>query len=275
MKTAIENHPKLWLALLPKLDASSNKYSRGVSMVIGGFPTTGAARLSAFAAARVGSGLTILAVPKVAFAIYASAVTSIMVKPFEGLDDFNEIAQDSRISCFLIGPGAGLTADTKQQVIYLLNTQKPIVIDADAITVFQNKLDTLSGSIHTNCVLTPHEGEFKRLFPLDENREKCALHAAKTIGATIVLKGPKTLIASPDGSILVNNNAPASLATGGSGDVLAGLIAGLIAQGMPPFYAAAAAVWIHTEAANFFGVGLIADDLPNLIPSVLKTLYAQ
>jgi NAD(P)H-hydrate epimerase len=270
----IKNHPKLWLALLPRLVASSNKYTRGVSGIIGGYPITGAARLSAFAAARVGSGLTSLIVPKLAFPIYANAVTSIMVKAFEDIDEFDQLIKDSRISCFLIGPGAGISKSTAQQTIHLINTKKPVVIDADAITVFQDNLSMLSNAMQGNCVLTPHEGEFKRLFELEESREKSTINAAKTAGAIVVLKGHKTLIASPNGLIIENNNAPFTLATGGSGDVLAGLITGLITQGMPPFYATAAAVWIHSEAAKLFGLGLIADDLPNLIPKVLKKLYS-
>jgi len=270
----IKNHPKLWLALLPQLVASSNKYTRGVSGIVGGYPITGATRLSALAAARVGSGLTSLIVPKIAFPIYASAVTCIMVKAFEDMDEFNQLIKDSRISCFLIGPGAGISNSTAEQTLHLINTKKPVVIDADAITVFQDNLSVLTSAMHGNCVLTPHEGEFIRLCELEESREKSTLNAAKSSGAIVVLKGHKTLIASPDGLFIENNTAPFTLATGGSGDVLAGLITGLIAQGMPPFYAAAAAVWIHSEAAKLFGLGLIADDLPNLIPKVLKKLYS-
>jgi hydroxyethylthiazole kinase-like uncharacterized protein yjeF len=270
----IKNHPKLWLALLPKLKASSNKYSRGVSGIVGGYPMTGATRLSAIAAARVGSGLTSLIVPKIAFPIYASAVTSIMVKAFEDINEFDQLINDSRFSCFLIGPGAGISNNTAQQTIHLINTKKPVVVDADAISVFQDNLSALSIAMHGNCVLTPHEGEFKRLFELEESREKSTLNAAKTAGAIVILKGHKTLIASPDGLIIENNNAPFTLATGGSGDVLAGLITGLIAQGMPPFYAASAAVWIHSEAAKLFGLGLIAEDLPNMVPKVLNKLYS-
>jgi NAD(P)H-hydrate epimerase len=271
----IQNHPKLWVALLPQLVATSNKYTRGVSVIVGGYPITGATRLSAYAAARVGCGLTSLIVPKIAFPIFSSAVTSIMVNAFEDIDEFDQLIKDPRISCFLIGPGAGISNSTAQQTIHLIDTKKPVVIDADAITVFQDNLSVLTNAIHGNCVLTPHEGEFKRLFKLEENREKSALNAAKTTGAIVVLKGHKTLITSPDGLIIVNNNAPFTLATGGSGDVLSGLITGLIAQGMPPFYAAAAAVWIHSEAAKLFGVGLIAEDLPNLIPKVLNKLYSH
>jgi ADP-dependent NAD(P)H-hydrate dehydratase / NAD(P)H-hydrate epimerase len=272
---SVKNDPKLWLAMMPKLTTTSNKYERGVSVIVGGYPITGASRLSAYASARVGSGLTSLIVPSEAFSIYASAVTSIMVKAFVNIEEFDLLIKDPRNSCFLIGPGAGISKCTMQQTIHLINTKKPVVIDADALTVFKDKLSELSNITHSNCVLTPHEGEFKRLFALNESREICALAASKLTGAVIVLKGHQTVIASPDGRVFVNNNAPPLLATGGAGDVLAGLITGLIAQGMPSFYASAAAVWIHGEAAKLFGIGLVADDLPNLIPKVLKKIYAK
>lgn len=269
----VKNHPKLWQHLLPKLDAGSNKYTRGHTMIVGGYPLTGASRLSAYAAARVGSGLTTLIVPEAAFSIYASSLTSIMVRPFGDIVTFNQTIKDPRISCFLIGPGAGVSDDTRNLVLDLLNTTKPVVLDADAISVFQNDLTALTNNINQDCVLTPHVGEFKRIFELSDNRVLSAQHAANECGAVIVLKGSETIIAAPDGNTIVNDNAPPTLATGGSGDVLAGIIAGLIAEGMPSFYAAAAATWMHGEAAMLFGIGLIAEDLPPLLPKVLKKLY--
>lgn len=271
----LKNSPKLWSDMLPKLDKASNKYSRGHTCIIGGYPLTGASRLSAMAAARIGSGLTTLLVPEVAFSIYASALTSIMVRPFGDAESFNHNIKDARISCFLIGPGAGISDASRNQATSLLKTTKPVVLDADAITVFQNDLGSLISHIHHDCVLTPHEGEFKRLFELTENRITSAQQAAKECGAIIVLKGNETIIAAPDGKIIINRNAPPTLATGGSGDVLAGIIAGLIAQDMPPYFAAAAATWIHGEAAKLFGIGLIAEDLPQLLPRILKQLYKK
>ena len=271
--TPIKNHPKHWVGLLPKLNADSNKYMRGHTLVIGGYPLTGASRLSAYAAARIGSGLTTLLVPEVAFAIYASALTSIMVRPFGDIQTFNQTIQDNRISCFLIGPGAGVNEDTRNQALALLKTTKPVVLDADAISVFEDDLAGLKSSIYPSCVLTPHEGEFKRLFELTSDRVLSTQNAAKACGAVVVLKGRETVVAAPDGQTIINSNAPPILATGGSGDVLAGMIAGLIAQGMPAFYAAAAATWTHGEAAKLFGLGLIAEDLPPLLPQVLKKLY--
>lgn len=268
----LKNDPKHWLKLLPKLTTDSNKYTRGHTMIIGGYPLTGASRLSAYAAARMGSGLTTLLVPEVAFAIYASALTSIMVKPFGDIETFNHSINGKRITSFLIGPGAGVSDDTRSQSLKLLDTNCPVVLDADALTAFQGELSLLSSYLHANCVLTPHEGEFKRLFSLTDDRVLSVQQAAKVCGAIVVLKGSETVVAAPNGQTMVNNNAPPTLATGGAGDVLAGMIAGLIAQGMPAFEAASAAVWIHGEAAKLFGLGLIAEDLPRLLPKVLKTL---
>ena len=268
----LKNNPKHWLKLLPKLTTDSNKYTRGHIMIIGGYPLTGASRLSAHAAARMGSGLTTLLVPEVAFAIYASALTSIMVKPFGDIETFNHSINGKRITSFLIGPGAGVIDDTRSQSLKLLDTNCPVVLDADALTAFQGELSLLSSYLHANCVLTPHEGEFKRLFSLTDDRVLSVQQAAKVCGAIVVLKGSETVVAAPNGQTMVNENAPPTLATGGAGDVLAGMIAGLIAQGMPAFEAASAAVWIHGEAAKLFGLGLIAEDLPRLLPKVLKTL---
>lgn len=267
-----ENHPKLWRALLPKLTAASNKYTRGHTLIVGGYPLTGASRLSAYAAARIGSGLTTLLVPEVAFPIYAAALTSIMVKPFGDIETFSQTISDVRISCLLIGPGAGVSDDTHDYTLAFLNTSKPVVLDADAISVFQNDTAYFFNQVHQNCVLTPHVGEFKRIFELSEDHVLSAQNAAKQCGAVIVLKGSETVIAAPNGNTIINRNAPPTLATGGSGDVLAGMIAGLIAQGMPLFEASAAAVWMHGEAANHVGLGLIAEDLPQQLPAVLKKL---
>lgn len=269
------NTPENWLSLLPKIDASSNKYTRGHTLVVGGELLTGASRLSAHAAARIGSGVTTMLVPKIAFTVYASSLTSIMVRYFDDIETFNQSIINTRITSFLIGPGAGVSDDTRMQSLKLLATSLPVVLDADAITAFQNDVRILTNYLHANCVLTPHEGEFKRLFNLTEDRMLNAQQAAKDCGAVIVLKGSETIIAAPDGRTIINDNAPPTLATGGSGDVLAGMIAGLIAQGMPAFEASAAAVWMHGEAAKLFGLGLIAEDLPSLLPQVLQKLHKQ
>jgi ADP-dependent NAD(P)H-hydrate dehydratase / NAD(P)H-hydrate epimerase len=272
---SLRNNPEKWLSLLPTIDQSSNKYTRGHTLVVGGQSLTGASRLSACAAARIGSGVTTLLVPKIAFTVYASALTSIMVKSFDDIETFNQSIINTRITSFLIGPGAGVSDDTRIQALKLLATSLPVVLDADAITAFQNDVRVLTNYLHANCVLTPHEGEFKRLFNLTEDRLLNAQQAAKSCGAVIVLKGNETIIAAPDGQSIINDNAPPTLATGGSGDVLAGMIAGLIAQGMPAFEASAAAVWMHGEAAKLFGLGLIAEDLPGLLPKVLQKLHNE
>lgn len=268
------NTPEKWLSSLPTIDAASNKYTRGHTLVVGGELLTGASRLSACAAARIGSGVTTVLVPRAAFTIYASALTSIMVRSFDDIEAFNQSIINTKITSFLIGPGAGVTYDTRMQSLKLLATSLPVVLDADAITAFQDDVRVLTNYLHPNCVLTPHEGEFKRLFNLTEDRMLTAQQAAKDCGAVIVLKGSETIIAAPDGQTIINDNAPPTLATGGSGDVLAGMIAGLIAQGMPAFEASAAAVWMHGEAAQLFGgLGLIAEDLPDLLPQVLQKLH--
>lgn len=241
-------------------------------MIVGGYPITGAARLSAMAAARVGSGLVSLLVPEVALPIYASAVTSIMVKPYSSIDAFKTLVAEPRINSFVIGPGAGVNEQTTQQTLSLLALSKPVAIDADALTAFKGDPEMLFAKLKANCVLTPHEGEFCRLFERSDDRVASVQLAAKKSNAIVLLKGHETVIAAPDGTTIINKNAPAYLATGGSGDVLAGLIAGLMAQGMPALYATAAATWIHAEAAKLFGLGLIAEDLPALVPTVLKQL---
>jgi len=271
----IKNEPMLWLDSLPRLTADSHKYTRGHTVIVGGYPMTGAARLSALAAARIGSGLTTLLVPQVAFPIYASALTSIVVKPFDDAVTFNQLIEDARITSFLIGPGAGVNDETRAHTLQLLATNHPIVLDADAITVLQGDTDLLSQYLHANCILTPHEGEFKRLFRLTENRVLSAQQAAASCGAIIVLKGSRTVIASPNGQTIINENAPPTLATGVAGDVLAGMIAGLMAQGMSATDSACAAVWMHGKAATLFGLGLIAEDLLPLLPQVLTQLHQQ
>ncbi len=276
-----ENDPSLWAHALPALHPEANKYTRGHALIVGGYPTTGASRLAARAAARVGAGLTTIAVPEVAFAIYAAALTSVMVSPVSAHfahEDLARLLSDVRFKALLIGPGAGVNASTRGQVLALLRTGRPTVLDADALTVFQDAPSDLFSVIKGPCVMTPHEGEFARIFSsyIGANKIDRALAAAQLSGAVIVLKGSDTVIASPDRQpsmqTIVNTNAPPTLATAGSGDVLAGVITGLLAQGMPPFLAAAAAVWMHGAAASKFGPGLIAEDLPELLPGVLRGL---
>jgi ADP-dependent NAD(P)H-hydrate dehydratase / NAD(P)H-hydrate epimerase len=268
----VENQPGFWLGQMPTLRLDAHKYDRGHALIVGGYPKTGAARLAARASARMGAGLVTVAVPELAFSIYATALTSIMVHPLAEGQGVAPLLQDSKFAALMIGPGSGVGADTRENVRDMLATRLPIVLDADALTSFADNKEALFAKLNRQCILTPHEGEFARLFGSSGARTDRASQAARESGAVLVLKGQHTLIASPDGQIIVNSNAPPTLATAGSGDVLAGIILGLLAQGMTPFLAAAAAVWIHGAAANDFGPGLIADDLPDLLPNILRKL---
>jgi ADP-dependent NAD(P)H-hydrate dehydratase / NAD(P)H-hydrate epimerase len=270
-----ENTPGLWREKLPHLRNAGNKYSRGHVLLYGGYPMTGASRMAARAAARSGAGLTTIAVPEKAFAIYATALTSIMAHPLAQDEDFAEMLKDPRYSAFSIGPGAGVSAATRAHALTLLHTGKPVVLDADAISVFSKEPDELFQAIRGPCVITPHEGEFKRIFESTGDKLSRAREAARRSSAVVVLKGADTVIAAPDGRAIINGNAPATLATAGSGDVLGGLIVGLLSQGMDAFPAAAAGVWMHGAAASDFGPGLIAEDLPDLLPGVLRRLQAD
>ena len=269
-----ENDPALWRAALPRPHDGGNKYTRGHALLWGGWPMTGAARMAARAAARAGAGLTTIAVPEQALPVYAAALTSIMVRPVAAPDDLDRLLADPRMSALLIGPGAGVDADTRARVLAMLGTGRPTLLDADALTVFQDDPAALDRAIIGPCVLTPHDGEFRRLFDPAGDKLTRARAAARRCGAVIVLKGTDTVVAAPDGRAVINANAPATLGTAGSGDVLGGIVLGLLAQGMDPFLAAAAAVWLHGAAADAFGPGLIAEDLPDLLPGVLRQLYA-
>ncbi len=267
-----ENDPTLWWADLPRPEQDANKYTRGHALICGGYPMTGAARLAARAAARAGAGLVTIAVSPIALPIYAAALTSIMVHPITGPEDFTTLLEDRRISAFLIGPGAGVGEATRARALAMLGTGRATVIDADAITSFRDDPGALDRAITGPCVMTPHEGEFSRLFDARGDKLTRARGAARRCGAVIVLKGPDTVIAAPDGRAIINVNAPPTLATAGSGDVLSGIVLGLLAQGMAPFPAAAAAVWLHGAAATAFGPGLLAEDLPDLLPGVWRRL---
>jgi ADP-dependent NAD(P)H-hydrate dehydratase / NAD(P)H-hydrate epimerase len=269
-----ENHPTLWKFALPPIKEQANKYHRGHVLISGGYPMTGAARLAAHAAARVGAGLTTIAVPEFAFLAYATGLMSVMIKPLKDADEFEQLVSDSRFTGFLIGPGAGVGKDTQARCLRMLATGKPTVIDADAITSFKEQLSLLFNAIRGPCILTPHEGEFSRIFACTGDKLQRARDAAKLSGAIVILKGSDTVIASPNGTAIINSNAPASLATAGSGDVLSGIILGLLGQGMDPLLACCAAVWMHSDAAESFGTGLIADDLPDLLPGVKAALLA-
>jgi NAD(P)H-hydrate epimerase len=232
----------------------------------------GAARLAARAAARIGAGLTTLVAPAPAWPVYAAALTSVIVQPMRGPDDFRGFLADARRNAIVIGPGAGATATTRQRALDALATRRGVVLDADAITVFADRPDTLFAAIDGPTVLTPHEGEFARIFDAKGDKLARARAAAALSRAVVLLKGADTVVAAPDGRAVINANAPPELATGGTGDVLAGLVVGLLAQGLDPFRAAASAVWLHGEAAAAFGPGLLAEDLVEALPAALRRL---
>lgn len=272
-KTAF-NGPGLWLERYPWPNFESNKYTRGHAVIAGGSEMTGAARLAARGARRIGAGLVTIAASPEAFPIYAADLPGTLVKPLAGRGGFREFLADPRRNAVLVGPGAGVNEITHRRALAALAAGKATVLDADALTVFAKKPAALFEAIEAPCVLTPHEGEFSRLFKLEGDRLLRARAAARQSGAVVLLKGSDTVIAAPDGRAAIDAAAPPELATGGSGDVLAGLILGLLAQGMDAFGAACAATWIHGSAAADFGPGLIAEDLPERVPGVLRQLRA-
>jgi hydroxyethylthiazole kinase-like uncharacterized protein yjeF len=269
------NEPEWWLDAFPWPSLESHKYTRGHAVVAGGAVMTGAARLASRAAARLGAGLVTVAAPESAFPIYAAALTGVIVHPITGLEDFRAFLADPRRNAALIGPGAGVGGETRDKTLAILAAGKRAVLDADALTSFAENPETLLSAVRSPCVFTPHAGEFSRIFDTAASKVERARRAAVRSGAAILLKGADTVIAAPDGRVAINANAPPQLATAGSGDVLAGMVLGLLAQGMEPFAAAAAAVWIHGAAASRFGPGLVSEDLLELTPPVLKELAGR
>lgn len=265
---SLRNDPSLWS--IPALDSAANKYTRGHVVVYGGYPLTGAARLAARTAARAGAGMVTIGTRSSALDSYLASVESILVKPADDAREWGELLVKANAS--IVGPGAGVGQTTKDVALESLRREVPTVLDADAVTSFVGEVDGLADVVRGEMVMTPHEGEFARLFEIEGERESRALEAARRVGCVMVLKGPRTVIAAPDGRVVLNDNAPATLATAGSGDVLAGLIASLLARGMSAFDAACAGVWVHGEAANRAAPGLIADDLPALVALVLADL---
>jgi hydroxyethylthiazole kinase-like uncharacterized protein yjeF len=270
-----ENGPDLWLKRYPWPGVSAYKHTRGRLIVISGDAwSTGAARLAARAALRVGAGLVTLMSPPDALAVNAAHLEAIMLRPFETETELEAVA--SNVEAAVIGPAAGVTEATLSNVLALARTGAALVVDADALSVFQDEPDELFQVLDRDDVLTPHPGEFERIFPgllkTAPERITATRRAADRAQAVVLLKGPDTVVAAPDGRAAVNINGSPWLATAGSGDVLAGLIGGLIAQGMESFEAACAGAWIHSSCADLFGPGLISEDLPGLVPRVLKQL---
>jgi hydroxyethylthiazole kinase-like uncharacterized protein yjeF len=267
----------LWT--LPALAADGHKYSRGHVLVVSGPATrTGAARLAARGALRAGAGLVTVASPPGALVENAAQLTAIMILSMDGPKGLASILVDKRKNAVVMGPALGHGDATIELVTAALASRSAVVLDADALMSFAGAVDRLASLIGERAapvVLTPHEGEFARLFPdlaLTSSKLERARLAAELTGATVVLKGPDTVVASPAGPAAIANNAPPQLATAGSGDVLAGMVGGLLAQGLEGFAAATAAVWLHGEAGRAEGRGLIAEDLPEALPRVFAGL---
>ena len=279
------NRPALWQASFPIPRLEGHKYARGHAVVVSGDGShTGAARLAARAALRSGAGLVTIASPRDALAINAAASLAVMVRPVDGAPELAAFLSDRRLNALVLGPGGGVGQAMRELVTAGLAGPRGVVLDADALTSFEDDLGDLAAALARRghpAVLTPHAGEFARLFKSEPDiigkptKIDMARAAAARTGATVLLKGPDTVIAAPDGRAAVNDNAPAWLATAGAGDVLAGFIAGFLAQGMPGFEAAAAAAWVHGEAGTHVGPGLIAEDLSEAVPAVYRALFAD
>ena len=282
---AFVNSPAVWREALPLLETETHKYARGAVLVLSGpAHQTGAARLAARAALRSGAGIVTLASPREAVAVNAAHLTAIMVAPFTGVRGFEALVADERCRALVLGPGAGQGRELRALVSQALarpTERRMIVLDADALTSFAGEASRLAALIVRGghgAVLTPHEGEFARLFAgaegirMDDDKLARARAAARMMGAVVLIKGPDTVVAAPDGRATIGWDPPPTLATAGSGDVLAGLIGGLAAQGAPGYEAASAAVWLHGASARALGPGLISEDLPEALPRVLRGL---
>ena len=278
-----ENIPQFWRNPFPVPRIDGHKYARGHAVVVSGdLAATGAARMAARGALRAGAGLVTVASPRDALVVNAAALTAVMVRPIDTAIEFADMWTDKRLNTCVIGPGAGVGSRTRDFVVTALSAKRNLVLDADALTSFADAPDHLFEAIKAShdpqVVLTPHEGEFPRLFSDISNKHpgrsklERVRAAAERSGTVVLLKGPDTVVASPDGRATIASNAPRWLATAGAGDVLAGMIAGMLAQGAPAFEAASIAVWMHGEAAREAGPGLIAEDLPEVLPAVFRHL---
>ncbi|MFB9267846.1 NAD(P)H-hydrate dehydratase [Bradyrhizobium erythrophlei] len=281
-----ENVPQAWRWSFPVPRIDGHKYARGHAVVVSGdIASTGAARLAARGALRAGAGLVTLASPREALAVNAAALTAVMVRAVDNPIQFAELLDDRRLNACVIGPGAGVSARTRDFVHTALSVKRHLVLDADALTSFADAPDRLfeqvKASDDQHVVLTPHEGEFPRLFSDISNKHpgrsklERVRAAAERSGAVVLLKGADTVVASPDGRATIAANAPPWLATAGAGDVLAGIVAGMLAQGVPAFEAASIGVWMHGEGASEAGPGLIAEDLTEVLPAVFRRLYDE
>ncbi|MBO6520754.1 MAG: NAD(P)H-hydrate dehydratase [Rhodospirillales bacterium] len=266
-----ENTPDLWKSKVFGIRRpTDHKYTRGHAVIAGSVEMTGAARLAARGARRAGAGLVTLAVPETALPIYLAGDPGNLVEPRNA---FTDTLADPRRNAVLVGPGIGVGPETRDMVLAALKGgTRAVVLDADALTSFADDPKKLFDAIRGPCIMTPHEGEFRRLFDIKGDKVVRARKAAEISGAVIVLKGADTVVAAPDGRAAINASAPPWLGTAGAGDVLAGVALGFLAHGAPPFESAAAAVWSHGAAAHGSGPGLIAEDLPEALPAVFANL---
>ena len=277
--------PQLWRDRLHAPGLADHKYTRGHAVVVSGpMSRTGAARLAADAALRAGAGLVTLASPPDALQVNACHLTAVMLARMDGAAGLAGILADPRLDAVVLGPALGVGEGAAALVAAALASPAAVVLDADALTTIAADPEPSFAAISTReaaVVLTPHEGEFARLFPdLDARgpagdlpKTERAARAAVRSGAVVVLKGADTVIAAPDGRTAIADNAPADLATAGSGDVLAGIVGGLLARSLPGFEAAAAAVWLHGECGRRAGPGLVAEDLARHLAPALAELY--
>ena len=282
---ALVNAPAVWREALPRPNADSHKYARGAALILSGSGHhTGAARLAARAALRAGAGIVSVASPPDAVAVNAAQLTAVMIAPFANAREFEALLADDRRRAIALGPGAGVGPTLRKLVAASLTRparQRTVVLDADALTSFAGEAERLAALIKRGgheAVMTPHEGEFMKLFEgapgvrLDDDKLTRARAAARLMGAVVLIKGADTVVAAPDGRATIGWDLPPWLATAGSGDVLSGLVTGLAAQDMAPFEAASAAVWLHGACGRAVGPGLIAEDLADALPGVLRAL---
>ncbi len=275
-----ENHPALWGRQFRRPSPGAHKYHRGSVMAVSGGPlNSGAARLAARGALRIGAGLVTVLSPREAVAANAAHLTAIMLRAADTAEEISEHLQgaDKYPTVCIIGPATGVSEHTREKTLAILKSNANAVLDADALTSFVEGRDALFSALRSDDILTPHTGEFARLFPeidLAAGKLQAARAASAKAGAVIILKGADTIVAAPDGRAAINVNAPPDLATAGSGDVLAGFVGGLRAQGMPGFDAACAGVWFHGACGQAAGPGLVAEDLPEAVPAVLRSLFA-
>jgi NAD(P)H-hydrate epimerase len=271
------NTPVEWRSLLPRRPPQAHKYTFGHALVIGGDATrTGAAAMAAVAAARIGAGLVTVAAPGEALAIHAGHARSLMTRPLDSPADLDLLLADRRFNAILIGPAAGLGQRTELLLERLLRAGRLLVLDADALTVLGTMRQRGAWpALPVDCVVTPHDGEFARLSDASGDRLTRARAAAGSLGCTMLLKGADTVIAAADGRTRINAGAPGNLATAGSGDVLAGMILGLLAQGLAPLDAASAAAWLHARAAEACPTPMLATDLVDRLPAALEALFAN